>query len=363
MSEIRYYQHPEWPFPTPEPGVYLNMSFDEYLSIQALSNSGIKDLLVSGPNFWANSWLNPFRKRTDKKHHVHGRAYHKRILEKREAFDLAYAPDFEDDPNDTRVLRSTDQIEARLRELGVKGWSGKPKAYLTACLLNADPSARTVETLAQKYRDRFPGREFLHPDLIREIEISCKAIESNPYLNQWLVGGYPEVTIVWWSEEHRCMFKIRWDYLKIGAGADLKTIANEKGREFEKAVDYAIAGNKYIIQPALYIPGANAARGLIRAGKVYGAENIRPGWLDLYAETPVEEFRFIFQQKDLALCTEGRIYSVENTELHTQGSLRIAKGVETFHKNWKEFGDSIWFSMKPAQHINYASLPSFINDL
>lgn len=349
-----------WPWPHPPVGVYFNMPFDEYLAIPALSNSGIKDLLVSGPNFWSNSWLNPFRARKpDTVPQITGRAYHKRVLEGSVAFYESYAPDFEDD-GDPDVLRSGDDIKRELARIGAP-ISFKNKAEGAARLLALAPQKKVLEAMAASHRAAYPGREFLPAHLIREIELGAKAIECNPYLNTWLMGGYPEVTVVFVHQG--MLFKARFDYLKIGAITDLKTVANERGRDFEKAIDYAIAGNKYIIQPAIYLPAAAAARELIAQGLVFGAEKIDPQWLELYSKTPVEEFRFIFHQKGQALCTEGRIYAVNNTELMRQGEARIAKGVARFNAYHQHYDDLPWVSMNPPQHIDYASLPSFINDL
>jgi hypothetical protein len=352
-----------WPWETLPPGVYFDLPFADYLAQPCIQSSGIKSLLVSGPNFWAESWMNPFRRRKDSKAFAEGRPYHCRILEGAEAFQANYAPLFEFDDSDPSVLTTDTKVTARLRDLGVKGYSTTDAAGRAKMLLEADPAAKILSAMREAHTAQYPGREFLHPDIIREIELAAAAIKANPHIAPWLAGGYPEVSIIYDDPELGVRVKVRFDYLKIGAGADLKTVANEKGRDFEKAVDYAIAGYRYIIQPALYLRAADAAAGLIRAGAVYGDKIPPQDWLDAFASTPVDEFRFIFQQKGAALCTEGRIYSRLNTELCAQGEARIQKGVARFKDYYSRFGDAPWFSMNAPQHIDYSSLPSYVNDL
>lgn len=350
-----------WPWPTPAPGVYFNMSHADYLAIPAMSNGGIKDALVAAPNFWNESWLNPFRTRKEAKHFTDGTAYHHRILFGKDRFYQEYAPTFT--PPEGVIDGNKAMVEA-LDRVGVTGHKTKTAPELAKLMAEHLPQLKCKINLERAYVLQHEGKELIAPDLIREIELGAKAIECNPHINHWLLGGYPEVTVIWWDERLGVMCKCRFDYLKIGSATDLKTVMNEKGRDFEKAVDYAIAGNKYIIQPAWYLPGAEAARTMIRAGMVYGAEDVDPAWLEEYGKTPVEEFRFIFQQKKMALVTEGRIYSLRNQALADQGNARIAKGIARFKEYYAAFGkDDIWFSISKPQHIDVNSLPAFMSDL
>lgn len=348
-----------WPWATPPSGIYFNMLFADYLAIPALQSSSIKQLLVSGPNFWAESWLNPFKKKKDTGPFAHGRAYHKRVLEGREAFYAVYAPAYEDDGNPD-VLRSTEDIKQALVRMGLPS-SFANKGEGAARLLASAPQKKIQVVLEQKYKAQFPGREFLAADVVREIELGARAIEFNQYLNHWLKGGYPEVTVIWY--ENGICFKIRFDYLKIGAAADLKTFANEKGKRIEKALDNAIASNKLFIQSGLYLRGAEFARQFAREGKIYGDDNVLADWLDLFAVTPVEEFRFIFHQKGQALVTDGLIHSTKNVELQAQASLRLDEAVETFRRFYGAFGAAPWVQMTPPRHIDFRSLPAFVGDL
>lgn len=350
-----------WPWPAPQPGIYFNMPFDEYLAIPALSNSAIKSLLVAGPNFWADSWMNPFRKpRGEVRHFLDGTAYHHRILYGKESFYNHYAPAFKC-PDDGSVLIGNKAMEQALKDIGVKGYSNKTASELAAMVAKHLPQKKIAVHMEAAHRAVHDGKEFLAAELIEEIELATRAIECNPYYWPWLLGGYPEVSVVWHDAEYNCLCKCRFDYLKISSITDLKTIRNENGRRFDKAVDYAIAGNKYIIQPAWYLRGARAAQQLIAARQIHGEADT--AWLNSFCATPVEVFNFIFQQKTMALVTAGRIYSLRNKPLADQGMARVQEGIRIFHDYYHLYGSDIWISGEYPQHIDVDALPSFMSDL
>lgn len=359
-----------WPYNHPAPGVYFNMPFADYLAIPALQSSSLKNLLVSGPNFWAESWMNPFRKNDDKQHFALGRAYHKRILEGRDAFYAEYATDWED-PGDPDIIRTTEELRGALALAGQKT-TFKNKDAGIRLLAHAAPQRRIAEVMRARHMQGNEDKEALPAQTIREIELTAKSIESNPHINTWLAGGQPEVTVIWMTPEDGflppgLLIKARFDYLKIGAIVDLKTFANEKGKQIDKAIDYAIAGNKYFVQSSLYLEAAEQARKLIAAGNVYtvGLNAGQPthAWLDAFDATPVTQFRFIFSQKGMAFVTAGRIHDRRNEALMAQGNARLVQACRTFNRYHKAFGTDLWVSMDAPQHIDFGSLPAFAGDL
>lgn len=351
-----------WPFAHPEPGVYFGMSFEDYLAVPAIQSSTIKSLLVSGPNFWAESWMNPFRKNDDKQHFVLGRAYHKRILEGREAFYAEYAPDWED-PGDPDIIRTTEELRGALAIAG-QPISFKSKDEGIRRLMAAAPQRRVADQMRAEHLAQFPDREIIPAQVWREIEMAAKSIECNPHINTWLAGGYPEVTVIWFAT-NGILLKARFDYLKIGAVIDLKTFANEKGRRIDKAIDYAIAGNKYFIQSTFYLRAAVAARAAILDGKVFGVDgsNIRRDWLSRFCETKATQFRWIFSQKGMAFINRGRIHDLSNTKMSEQGAVRINAALDTYQRYFSTFGPELWIELEPPQHQDFDSLPAFAGDL
>ena len=73
-----------WQHPSREDGIYFNLPEAEYHALRRLSASGIKNILISLPTFWAKSWMNPEVADSDDKDtnaQILGRAYHAAIFE------------------------------------------------------------------------------------------------------------------------------------------------------------------------------------------------------------------------------------------------------------------------------------------
>ena len=96
-------------------GVHFGLDADTYHSIGALSSTGIKNLLISGPDFWYRTpWLNPDYVDEDSEAKIIGRAYHARILEGREVFYDNYAPTFEAPPD---CIKTVDDLKELLDQV------------------------------------------------------------------------------------------------------------------------------------------------------------------------------------------------------------------------------------------------------
>ena len=167
-----------------EPGIYFGLPFDTYCKIQAINAGGIKRLLVSCMDYWAETPMNPVYHliNTDTQAKEDGRIFHKRILEGRTAFYQQYAPDYEDD-KDPAVLRTVDDIKSRLLKLGAPV-TFKTKAEGAARLVKLEPKARILHVEEYQHRAQYPGREFVSQALIREVELNAKVIDFHPQLQQ-----------------------------------------------------------------------------------------------------------------------------------------------------------------------------------
>ena len=145
-----------WPWETPECGIYFNMPFEEYLAIPCLQSSTIKDLLKSPTMFWSKSWMNPLHDdfKKDIQAYLDGRAYHTRILEGKAIYDTQFAPDYEDDPNDATVIRTSIDLKKALK-LAKLPVSFKNKDEGVERLLAAKPYARVLDILKAKHRAEF----------------------------------------------------------------------------------------------------------------------------------------------------------------------------------------------------------------
>ena len=82
--------------------IVFGMPENEYHAVNALSNSGIKELLVDPLDFWHQSWLNPGREEKETTTAMmFGKAFHALVLEGGAAFQDRYCaePNPEDYPS------------------------------------------------------------------------------------------------------------------------------------------------------------------------------------------------------------------------------------------------------------------------
>lgn len=343
-----------------EPGIYFGMPDDTYHSLPYLSSTGIKNLLVSPMDFWARSWMNPWKEDDEEESEAKtiGKAYHKRILEGAAAFRAAYAPTFEcDDPD---VLHSAEDIKDALSDLGLSKAGSKQK--LIERLLDADPDAKIYDVLLREYIEDHPGVTFLSNKVIRRIELSAKMIECHDDLKFFFVGGYPEVSVVWDDEAYGVRMKVRTDYLKVSAVNDLKTFANLMNKPTERAIYSAMASNKYHIQGALYLRGVDAAKQMVKEGRVFGRELVDQKWLAAFAESADHTFNFVFQQKGIAPVAMGCEFNRQDP-MYDQGMTCIRQAVDVFKRNMAVFGEDPWVDTRKPFMLHWAQYPAYANDL
>lgn len=358
-----------WPWPTPEPGIYFNMPFDEYLAIPCLQSSAIKRLLISETDFWTNSWLNPFldqiKEKKEARHFQDGRAYHTRILEGRDMFLKLYAPDYEDDPKDQTIIRNSDDLKAALRLAGLPV-TFKTKDEGARRLLAAKPHARVLDAMKAKHRAGFEGKELIPASGWRYIELAASMIDHHPELKTYFAGGFPEMTVIWDDPDFGVRFKIRVDYQKVGPPVDLKSFTNKSGRPIGKAIRREIDNYLYVVQAWLYLRGVNYAKAKVRSGEwefyngetgqIYIAPGVTPEWLTAFAAAPAEEFCYVFVQKGDAPVSRGVKLSMRDPGFAGVGNEYIRPAVQLFHHCYKIFGEDPWVDVSPSEYIAYDEL-------
>lgn len=357
----------KWPWPVPKPGIYFDMPFEEYLAIPCLNASGIKELNISETDFWARSWMNPDNDYVDEdtRAKLEGRAYHKRILEGESAFYEQYALEYEDDGSDD-ILRTADDMKAALTGMGIKGLSGKKVDYLDALCEQYLPQYRCLYRLKREYKELAGDKELISPKLMRHIEFSAKMIELHPDTREYFKGGFPEVTVIF--EAFGCIFKIRFDYLKVWDAADLKTFANIMRAELHKAVRKSFANNKYHIQGTLYLIGLEIAKRYAYIGKVYGMERVEPSeerrnaWLSMFSKNPCDQLKYVFVQKGVAPAAIPLVFTKEDKAFE-MGFEIIKNGVDKFINAYKQYGDGYWITSIREEIAHYDDMPSWINDV
>lgn len=321
----------------PEPGVYFDMDEEMYHAAPALSNSGIKHLLVSPMDFWARSWLNPNREDEQSDAMTLGKAYHKRILEGREAFYRQYVAEI--DPNDyPDALRTADHLKAFLEQHDAKK-AGK-KADLIDRVLDIDPTAMIWDVLVEDHKAKHEGKEFLSAAAVEKIELSASMIEKHPTLKKAFTGGFPEVSI-FWVDEFGIPMKARLDYLKARAIVDLKTFANQQAKPIDRAVAYDMAARKYHLQVAVYTEAVRAAQAMIRQrgmSAVHGLDD--EVWVKRFMQASSHDFVFVYQQTGIAPVARGYRFPLALAYEAGQATVRMAK--QQFRDCFEAFGSDPW---------------------
>ena len=377
----------------PPPGIYFGMPEDEYHALPALSNGGVKSILASPMQYWANAtWLSEVARKREKRERENpktqvtrtvGKAYHCRLLEGADEYAKRFARELT--PEDCEgALESTAQIKAAIEGAGAKPVSKVPdvlpngqaferparKEDWVAQLLDLDPSACVLDVLKARHFADNDGKAFVTADAHEQIEIAAKMVEADPECRHAFKGGYPEVTLIWHCRETGVPMKARVDRLKMQVLVDLKTIAAE-GRSLDMALAKAIAAYKYNIQPAVYLEGVEEVRRLVRengrkavwsdsgSGPEGAPSNAEAEWAIKWAgdKAPVK-WLWIFQAKGPAPVTRGKFYPVGGmNHAVTLDMVRIAKGI--FKRSSEAFGTDPWLDVAPVEDLADEDIPNY----
>lgn len=332
-------------------GVYFNLQEDEYHALPALSASGIKNLLVSPLDFYMRSWMAPaeVRDSEDSFAMILGRAYHKRILEGKEAFYKSYAPEFVAPEG---CLKTIEDLKAAL-PADVETKKAKKKEDFIELVRNTLPAAPIYDLLKHDYLTEHDGKEFLSQKIIAEIEIAAAMIEKHPEISKCFRGGYPEVSVVWTEGDVR--MKARFDYLKPKAVIDLKTFGNYQNKPVDAAIYAAMASGKYHIQAAFYLRAVEMAK---RLPEWHG---IDAGFRQRVFECEAHDFFFVFQQKGIAPLARAKKFTLGG--IYGAGCAAIEDAIQRFKHYREKYGEDPWVDDAPIDDFEDLLFPAYTTEL
>jgi len=293
-----------------EDGIYFGMSDTVYHADTALGSTSLKKLIGNAPDFWWASWMNPaMPEDDDTPAKIFGRQLHLCVLEGVERFKADHSPQM----HPGNVKDGKDEI-AKIRAAG---------------------------KVPVKFKD------------YSKILAASAFIKANKTLANAFEGGQPEVSIFWTVDGIR--YKARFDYLKMNAISDLKSLANMYGKEFDKACRDAIGSYDYLVSAEHYAEGRRQMPRLLAAGKVFGAHD--PEWLAKVAANAAFAFVFVFWQKDGAPISHGIKLSPGNP-LFSYARNLIAKAVDNYRRYMAEFGtETAWVPSTPLEELDETDLP------
>ena len=342
-----------------ESGVYFGLDEERYHAALALSASGIKSLRVSTLDWYMRSPLNPFpRDEEEREARIVGRAYHRRICEGRAAFEASYYSAL-DPVQYPSALRTNDELCAAIERAGgpAKGVRGLRKAQLIECLLRLDQQALVWERLVAEQAAKHEGKISLPAVVIERIEVAARMIEAHPQLSKAFTGGAPELSVFWVDEATGVPCKCRFDYIKPRAIVDLKSF-DARGMPLDKAIARAVALYKYNIQAALYLRGAEEARGLIAEGRVFGDAD--SGLMRALHDAIDRTFMFVFQSKGVAPVARGKVLAPGS--VLDIGKMEVEQALYLWARCWDTFGDDPWVDVSDITAFEDSEFPAFLVD-
>lgn len=224
------------------PGIYFNLSNDDYHNDPALSHSGMTKILVSWQDYWIQSCHNPDRKKWEQ----------------------------------TDAMKFGERSGMLLLE--PKKFHEKFNTYG-----RSKPGSKGVWLSSVEYT---------------KLHESIDCIIEEPVARDHFVEGYPEVSIFWPDPATGVMLRARIDYLRTFGAIDFKRI---KGVD-NWGIGRAVKDQGLDIQNFLYLEAIKAAREMLRKMKDYQRQELaqREGvdldWLNAFMDDDDLLFRFLFQR-------------------------------------------------------------------
>ncbi len=146
------------------------------------------------------------------------------------------------------------------------------------------------------YEAQHAGKTFIAREYWAQVLADMELIKSNPEVRQYLIGGEPEVSILWTDQPSGLKMKARIDYLRPNEGNDFKTFENMMRKPLRRCLADAFRYNRYYIQSVVY----HDAMEEIRAGlEVAGPATLaQVDLIEAIRANPIPMgIRYTFQQK------------------------------------------------------------------
>lgn len=291
-------------------GIYFDMPLEDYLEIERLSKSGIKQILISPADFWADSWLNPEPEKLTPEQErrralarLLGKAYHTARLEPWR-FEEDYCREISkaDFAEAEGFLSNATEIEAALADLGQAKRSKDDGGVLgQAQRLAAAGYPHPIWHIEQaKWEAEREDRIALAAEDWDQIIIDMARMRSVQEVDQALSNGYAEVVILYDCPDTGLPMKSRLDWLRADGWVEFKSFANPNGKELEHCLIDAVKYSRYYIDVILYHEAVEA----IRLQGLQPQLDASGGQRELIAQIQLSPdplpHRIIFQQKGRA---------------------------------------------------------------
>lgn len=309
------------------PGVYFDLPDEIYHASPGLSSSGVKNLLISPSDYWADA-IDPDRKQTDTEANIFGRAMHRRTLEGQKDFYEHYAvlPDRSEYPD---ALTTQDQLKMKCKELGLIISGNVPD--LIKRVMKEAPQTEIWNDIVDRFKTANENKVVLRADQGRDIEGRHEIIDEHPDAKKAFINGRPEVSIFWDDEELGIRMKSRIDYLKIKAAIDLKTFTNQRRIPIDRAIGLTVAQYQYHIQGFVYMRAIKAAKMLLINDRPtehileYIQDPANCDFIEKFMESKRHAFWFVFIESGKACNIRVRRFDQKNSDGITNAYFHAAE--------------------------------------
>lgn len=234
-------------------GIYFNLTEDDYHALNRLSASGMKNMLISVPTFWAKSWMNKDKPEDDgdKEHLILGRAYHTAIFEP-ERMNARFAGEPNLDGIDG-ILTTDTMVKAELKALGeAQTKAGEVSVDRARRLRDLGFKGQIKSLIDAEFEAGLNGRQAIKSGHWAQILQDIDRIAENPEIQELVSRGSAEVTILWTCPETGIDMKARIDKLASDRFVDLKSFANANGKPVNQAIIDQVQYNRYYLSMRNY---------------------------------------------------------------------------------------------------------------
>lgn len=384
-------------------GIYFNLSNEDYHADEAISCSGVKNLLKNPKLFWHNSSLNPKKKQLDTKALKLGRLYHNLLLEPEKFKDeflvlpkgatvdflskLVSYWDYIKNSEDTKIDNKTLDLGKLYSTLLLKPKELEKEFLVLPKGIRQNSHLKTMELTeedvkhlkiirdyeveeAQKnllilksYVNRCSINEveksIRNLTIIRDYEVeeaqdAINEIKEDKLYDDWFKGGYPEVSIFWKDQGTGLMCRVRFDYLNLNFGIDYKTTIDVQ--DIKKAIanyDYNLQSAIYqrglvamVINENIFIDGNKKQKQWVKTLK----ENLRKNAADF-------KFRFLFQEKTAPYITRPATLACDILQ---QSDVLFQTALNIYLMNYEKYGIKKWHSgYNKIEEIKATDMPVY----
>lgn len=349
-------------------GIYFSLPAETYHALPRLSASGVGNMLVGPPTYWASSWMNPDRQDKETKAKTLGAAYHVARLEPYRFHDC-YVREL--DPEDyPGCLMNGTQIGEALGEIGeTKKRAGESVLEQAERLKAAGYGKPIWHILMEAWEEGRRERIGLPPVIFDQLMTDMERIQSNDVIRPHLENGYPEVSILWTCPNTGVPMKARIDYLQTEQYVDFKSFANAMAKPIDRFLSDTFMYSRYYIQAVTYHKAIEAIRALGTMNLVdtgdYHAEHVEQFLKEIYDRPEPLTCRYIFQEKDgipNLLTRKIRLFNYANgtpsrTALFLKGDLEITYCQRLWKTYREEFGDDPWPPLAPDGEMTDDDFP------